>query len=287
MNYYRRFIDNFIANMQEAEKLPLGDMPPCARPEPRADIAPVIIFSPHPDDECIIGALPLRLLRQEKMRVINVAVTQGSLASRRQARLEELREACNFLGFELKPTCKGGLEAIRPATRREAPEQWLDAVACIRDILAEQRPGIIFVPHAEDWNGTHVGTHFLVMDALAAMPVDFSCRVVETEYWQPMSTPNLMVECAPELVADLVAGLSFHSGEVSRNPYHIGLPAWLRDNVRRGSELVGGQGNCAPDFPFATLYRVGDWRNGQLREFMPATAILRAEQCPGTALKTN
>jgi hypothetical protein len=38
----------------------------------------------------------------------------------------------------------------------------------------------------------------------------------------------------------------------------------MRDNVRRGGELVGGQGGEAPDFTFATLYRLRRWRNGKL-----------------------
>src|SRR2546422_7081650 len=33
-------------------------------------------------------------------------------------------------------------------------------------------------------------------------------------------------------------------------------PAWMLDNVRRGSELVSGQGGTAPDFAFAALYRL-------------------------------
>jgi hypothetical protein len=34
------------------------------------------------------------------------------------------------------------------------------------------------------------------------------------------------------------------------------------DNVRRGSELVLGQGAAAPDIPFATLYRWRRWAGG-------------------------
>ena len=44
------------------------------------------------------------------------------------------------------------------------------------------------------------------------------------------------------------------------------MPAWLIDNVRRGAELVGGQGGVAPDFMFATLYRVRQWKNGGVEE---------------------
>ena len=35
------------------------------------------------------------------------------------------------------------------------------------------------------------------------------------------------------------------------------------DNVRRGGEVALGQGAVAPDFTFATLYRLRRWRNGR------------------------
>ena len=38
----------------------------------------------------------------------------------------------------------------------------------------------------------------------------------------------------------------------------------MQDNVRRGGELVGGQGGAAPDFTFATLYRLRQWQDGAL-----------------------
>ena len=55
---------------------------------------------------------------------------------------------------------------------------------------------------------------------------------------------------------------------MKRNPYHLSLPAWMVDNVRRGGELVGGQGGAAPDFTFATLYRLRRWRGGQLESVL-------------------
>ena len=67
---------------------------------------------------------------------------------------------------------------------------------------------------------------------------------------------------------DLITALSFHVGEVKRNPYHLRMPAWLMDNVRRGGELVGGQGGAAPDFLFGTLYRLRRWRNGALERVL-------------------
>ena len=63
-----------------------------------------------------------------------------------------------------------------------------------------------------------------------------------------MATPNLMVESSVDDLAEMMTALSFHVGEVQRNPYHLLVPPWMQDNVRRGGELVGGQGGAAPDF---------------------------------------
>ena len=73
-----------------------------------------------------------------------------------------------------------------------------------------------------------------------------------------------MAEISAEDLADLITATTFHVGEVHRNPYHLLLPAWMQDNVRRGSELVGGQGGAAPDFTFAALYRVRKWTQGRV-----------------------
>ena len=75
-----------------------------------------------------------------------------------------------------------------------------------------------------------------------------ACLAVETEFWGAMDAPNLMVESSAADVADLVAALSLHVGEVARNAYHLRLPAWMIDNVRRGAELVGGQNGAAIRF---------------------------------------
>ena len=42
---------------------PLGGFPNLSPPEMADDAPRVLIFAPHPDDECIIGGLALRLMR--------------------------------------------------------------------------------------------------------------------------------------------------------------------------------------------------------------------------------
>jgi len=264
MNPYRAFVADTARVLSEGKALPLGGLPPAPHVTLAPDAPRVLVFAPHPDDECIVGGLPLRLLREARMRVIDVAVTQGSNKQRQAGRLAELRAACAFLGFELHTTAPGGLERVTPLTREKDPAHWQACVEVIAGIIAREKPALVFLPHEDDWNGTHIGTHHLVMDALLRPGSALDCHVVETEYWRAMAAPNLMVESSVEDVADLVAATACHVGEVRRNPYHLSLPAWLQDNVRRGGELVGGQGGAAPDYTFATLYRVRRLRDGRL-----------------------
>lgn len=265
-NPYKSYVSAYVRLMGKGKACPLGGIPPAKRPKLRASAPKALIFAPHPDDECIIGALALRLLREAKMNVINVAVTLGSNKARQAGRLAELRDACNFLGFGLLTTQENGLEKISPKGREQDPANWAAAVDVIAGILTAQQPRVIFIPHAQDWNGTHIGTSLLVTEAMAKLGAAFTCLVVETEFWGAMTTPNLMVESSVRDVADMVAATSLHMGEVQRNPYHLGLPAWMQDNVRRGAEIVGGQGGQAPNFAFATLYRLQRWSGGKLEK---------------------
>ena len=264
MNPYQNLAAEFARLMNEGKFLPLGGFAPLPRPAVAADAPKVLIFSPHPDDEVIIGGIALRLLRQMKWNVINVAVTQGSNKPRQAERLAELKACCDCIGFGLQTTIPGGLEKVNVKAREQEPAHWANSVKVIADILMQHRPKVILFPHDTDWNSSHIGTHFLVMDALSSLPADFSCFAVETEFWGAMASPNLMVEINAQELGDLITALTFHVGEVKRNPYHLLLPAWMQDNVRRGGELVGGQGGAAPDFVFATLYRLRKWSGGQL-----------------------
>jgi LmbE family N-acetylglucosaminyl deacetylase len=195
-----------------------------------------------------------------------------------------LTDACQWLGFGLEQTAPNGLERITPKARQTEPAHWAAAVQVIARSLQTHQPRIVFLPHEADWNGTHIGTHYLVMDALKRMPAGFECVLVETEFWGQNMSPNLMVELSLRDISDLLAALSFHVEEVRRNPYHLGLPAWMQDNVRRGAELVGGQGGAAPDYMFATLYRARRWRNGRVEELYTGGRQVGSKDSPASAL---
>jgi LmbE family N-acetylglucosaminyl deacetylase len=277
MNPYSDLVAGFARLVDDGRSLPLGGFPAPPRPKIAPDAPKIIFFAPHPDDETVCGGLAFRLMCEAKWNVINASVTLGRLPERKAARLKELKDACGYLGFGVTQLAPDGLDNVTPATRAKDPSSWAKMVDAVVKILADHRPRAVFFPHEQDWNSAHIGVHFLIMDALKAM-TDLQCYVVETEFWGQMQSPNLLVEYSAADVAELVAATSFYVGEVRRNPYHVLMPAWLQDNVRRGSELVGGQGQAAALFMFAQAYRLRRWNGSQLEDcfsggrFLPVTA---------------
>jgi N-acetylglucosamine malate deacetylase 1 len=286
---YLPFVRSLRDAVREAALITPSDTPPetpsvtpldteCRPPEIEPERADVLLFSPHPDDEALVGGLPLRLAREAGLNVVNVAVTLGSRVEERAARLLEAQRSCALLGFGLIHTRPEGFSAVNLTARHDNPEHWADMVQCVRRILQEHRPACIFLPHAGDWHSTHLGTHWLVKDALQVLAANgeaFSGLIFETEYWSTNPAPNLMVESSPEDTALLVAAAARHASQVGRNPYHLRLPAFMLDNVRRGGELISGQYAAAPAMGFATLYKVSRWKNNTLHA-TPVRPALRA-----------
>lgn len=263
MTPYHQLVSDYARLLKARRSFPLATFPPAPRPNIPNDAPKALFFAPHPDDECIVGGAAVRLFRQARMNLLNVAVTHGSKIERQAERWLELQKACQYLGFGLVQTAPNGLVRINPKTRQADPAHWSACVKIIHRIIEQHQPKVVLCPHERDWNSTHIGTHFLVLDALKQMPPDFECYLIETEFWGAMDDPNLMLEISAEDLADMMVATTFHVGEVSRNPYHLLLPAWMMDNVRRGSEVVGGQGGAAPDFTFAALYRLRQWSQGR------------------------
>lgn len=273
MDLYREFLRRYEEAL--AMNLPAPPPPSPLAFNPPAPNAPVVLlFSPHPDDEVITGTLPLRLQREAGARVVNIAVTLGSNHTRRDARRRELSDACAYLGWEFEILDWAG---IHPAAPDVDPETWARRVHAISEILHRWRPRWVFYPHANDGHPAHAGVHLLVNAALseatggAAPPWR-----IQTEYWHPHAEPNLLVECPPADLTELVAALCCHRGEIARNPYHLTFPAWMLDNVRRGIELVGGRGALAPAFHFGALYRIEPSPPAHWSSILPATPALTA-----------
>ncbi len=257
------------------------DAPPSEPLPPVDPEAPTaLVFSPHPDDEAVVGALGLRLRREHRWRVVNVAVTLGSLPSRRAARWQEALRSCDLLGFDLvSPTGTPGvaLERVTRADARRDAAAWRQAVDAIATLIAQHRPRLVQAPHALDGHPTHIGTHHLVMDALRVLGPTQQPHLTWSEYWNTQMQPGLMVALSDMDVARLMAAVARHTGEVQRHPYHHALPAWLIDSARRGAERVAGMGAQATHGPVhATLYGWQRWDGHRLRHLTPR--IVRADE---------
>ncbi|MFZ4714994.1 MAG: PIG-L deacetylase family protein [Bacteriovoracaceae bacterium] len=198
----------------------------------------VLLVSPHPDDEAISGGLALRLKNELGFCIINVPFSLGSKVSRQSERLEELKNACQHLGFTLTP----------PLTKGSEKNELLQ-------LIGKHKPSIVITCHDQDGHKTHEECSRLVQQALQES--DFKGKIVFHEFWQPQKSPNLLLELSEDNVSKMVEALLFHQGEIERNPYHLRLPFTLADNSRRGSELVGGVEKASQEILYSVLLTLG------------------------------
>jgi len=279
------YVQQTVRLLEAGGSIPTGPSePPCelpARSQPSGKPAKILVAAPHPDDEALIGALPLRMRLETGAQVVNCAITLGSNINERRRRASEVRCACRMLGFSLIIPEEEGFSKVSLQNRQEHPEEWAAKVQALKGIFDREKPDIVLAPHKEDFNATHIGTHYLVVDALGKH-LRASGRgplpLIETEFWHEHSAPNLMVGVGPEVVAIQVMATAEHGGEVSRNPYHLRLPARMIDNVRRGSEVVVGQGAPVQPFVFAEIYRVTFMKGGEHVMPRPGGHILGLDQ---------
>jgi len=267
---FKGFTDKFLNLIDEAKQYGLQriDYPPNFRPPASKDSPVIMIFSPHPDDEAIIGLLPLRLKRELNWRVINVAVTLGSKRERQKERYHEGRNSCNFLGFEhILPSQRGAFDSVNPGTRLHNPQVWEEYVDTISNLIMQEQPRVILIPHPDDGHVTHIGTYLLVTDALEKLGDNCQVFILESDYWHSLDNPNLMIEANSGDSDDLIYAISLNYGEVERNPYHLSHPSWFINNVRLGSEIINGKGSSALNFKLAILYRLRIWKEKNLEAF--------------------
>src|SRR5262245_162364 len=123
------FVESLVSAFKCASGVPLGlEKYSLSAAKPKRNgrhRLTVLICSPHPDDEALVGGFALRALQESKARVVNCAITLGADRKRKQERLRELRASCAVLGFELKiagwPRIHG-LENVEPqAAKKRSP----------------------------------------------------------------------------------------------------------------------------------------------------------------------
>ena len=236
-------------------------------PLDEADHHDIVICSPHPDDEAICGALPLKL-NNKKHRILNIALTLGSDPARQDERKAELAASCRVLGFDCRlieePT---GFMGVDPEGERNDKKQWHRQLQTLIGHFNHEKPRLIIFPHAGDIHPAHVGTHLLALAAARQYSRINKCSVLiaETGFWGLMQDPNLLIALETKEIARMIMALLCHQGEVARNPYHLTVPARLMENVRRGAEITSF-GNSAPSFIFAEMYKITRLESGNIQK---------------------
>jgi N-acetylglucosamine malate deacetylase 1 len=229
----------------------------------------VMILSPHPDDESIVGSLALRLSHENNAHIVNVAVTLGSNKDRKDARIKELDEACNLLQMEYVLL----------------DENWKTKEKELKGLIQKYQPQVIISPHVKDFHPAHIKTGKLLKKVITSLKKQ-TTLVAWSEFWAQMNRPNLLIEVPLDIVELQMRALTKHVGEISRNPYHLRLPAWMMDNVRRGSELIGGKGVESQKMAFGVLYQLQLAKNGKLTKPKKFESFLTSEQDIGQTFKS-
>lgn len=227
-----------------------------------------MILSPHPDDESIVGSLALRLSHENNAHIINVAVTVGSNKERQKARIKELNDACELLEMECV----------------FLDENWKTKEKELKSLIQKYQPQVIIAPHVKDFHPAHIKTGELLKKVMTSLKKE-TALIAWSEFWGQMAKPNLLVEVPVDIVDLQMKALEKHVGEISRNPYHLRLPAWMMDNVRRGSEVVGGKGVESKQMAFGVLYQLQLAKNGKFTTPKKFDAFLTAEQDIGQMFK--
>jgi LmbE family N-acetylglucosaminyl deacetylase len=272
---FNAYVEAFQALLHSPLPIPPAFDGPCPIRQIDAGKPVALIVSPHPDDECIVGGLPLRLHREAGYEVVNVAATLGSNLARREERWIELTHACGELGFATVDPDFVGQLPLHLSRRASEPDSWARDVARLAQVFEQFQPALVLCPHGADGSATHIGTHTLTFDALQAYGKP--TWLVQSEFWGTMASPNLLVELSVSDVSTLLRALVCHRKEVERNPYHLRLTSWLADSVRRGGETVFGAGLEPPSFDFGAVYRVDRWNGRRLEPRVSGSAVGLAE----------
>ncbi len=163
-------------------------------------------------------------------------------------------------------------------------ENWKTKEKELKSLIQKYQPQIIIAPHVKDFHPAHIKTGELLKKSLTSLK-KVNAVVAWSEFWGPMTKPNLLVEVPLEIVELQMRALEMHVGEVSRNPYHLRLPAWMMDSVRRGSEVVGGKGAEAKQMAFGVLYQLQLCKGGKFSTPKLKSQFLTSEDDIGQIFK--
>jgi len=162
-----------------------------------------IVFSPHPDDETLGCGGTIIRKKQLGARVTIVFMTDGSNSHNHlivadelaQMRKKESLKAAQKLSMDERDII---LLGFKDGTLRENQEK---ALRMVSEIIAEKRPGEIFIPYFKDSPPDHLATHSIVLKAAE----NFIGQLVVNEYpiwfWNKLPWTRLEFGSRSELPA--------------------------------------------------------------------------------------
>ena len=143
-----------------------------------ATLGAAVVVAPHPDDESLGCGGLLALLRQARLPVSTVLVSDGTMShpnsrkfpapARRALREAELRDALRILGVDEQATLHLGLPD--GAVPTAVDPGFAAAVEQLRDFLAAQCPQTVLLPWRRDPHPDHRATSQLVHAACRQLP---------------------------------------------------------------------------------------------------------------------
>jgi len=247
-SYLRSIVD---AVLHHGGKNPA--LPPLVKPPGFPDQPKILMVSPHPDDECLMAGYALRAQEEWGAEVHVVPFSYGSNTERRPERLKELKAALEVLRFRW----------VDPRT-----DPFLNRLTMTEFVKAYQsvQPDVILSPHPDDHHPAHIAAANMVRDLRVAMKA-LSAKEgiskkepiwIQTEYWKQNAEPDYFLPLSADHVICMGRALQKHEGEISRNPYHLSLPAWLMDQSRRAQEVMGAYGEESAQHLFGVLLKIQD-----------------------------
>lgn len=160
-----------------------------------------VVLSPHPDDD-VFGCGGTLLLHKEKGgRVSSIYLTDGSrgapdFGSEEEVaaeRRKETKESAEILGISQ-------LYFLDQEDSRLSCKP--DVVRMVHEIIKDESPTIVYVPHFYDNHHDHFETNRILLRALRRTGVSIRIRAFET--WTPI-LPNSLVDITPVFDAKVAA----------------------------------------------------------------------------------
>jgi N-acetylglucosamine malate deacetylase 1 len=175
----------------------------------------VLIIAPHPDDESIGcgGSVCTHVKRGDSVAALFLTSGELGLKQMRARQAKEIREAealraCRVLG-------------IQDADFLRLPDWTMGediskAIAGVLPIIQRSKPGLIYLPHANEWHPDHRATLPIVRAVLSQL--GSNPKLFGYEVWTPL-TEYQHVQNITEFMPQKLRALRKHESQISQWDY--------------------------------------------------------------------